>query len=82
LSRYGGIFMGWTKIKELVIAHARPEKRGSAIVPTAGGEAGQTITHYDCAQDNQEIGHGWIAAAHDTRSSITGGLMGSGRLLR
>jgi hypothetical protein len=74
--------MGLTKIKELVTGQARLEKRGSAIVPTAGGEADQTITHYDCAQDNQEIGHGWIAAAHDTRSSMTGGLMGSGRLLR
>ena len=74
--------MGWTKIKELVIAQARPEKRGNTIVPTAGGKAGQTITHYDSAQDNQEIGHGWIATAHDTRSLMTGGLMGSGSLLR
>ena len=72
--------MRWTKIKNFVI--------GQSFVKLRGADDYQAIKEVLPVRDpqqtkpkNQETVHGLIAAGHDQRSSMTGGLMGNGNLL-
>ncbi len=74
--------MGWTKIKVFITGHTTPDMQRNALLSTSKWSASQK-SHLDgFGPDNQLFVHGWIAASNDTRAAMTGGLLGSGDLLR
>ena len=74
--------MGWTKIKAFMTGQTALDLQGNALLATSMRNPGQQTRQDGCGQDNQLFVHGWIAASIDTRAAMTGGLLGSGELLR